>query len=146
MQCMQDCKGDACQAQHSTAEHSTAQAMQRAGFCLTHDLYAHTCLPASLQHTLTSRAGGCNSYRQSGLKLCALCFGGLAGATESMDNPRYLTALQHEGCHCRRLPAVVQCKGNGMCLPPCVCHMMHADGRVCIYCAVTQNAHGSIRC
>ncbi len=69
-----------------------------------------------------------------------------AGAAESMDHPRYLTALQHEGCHCRRLPAVIQCKGSGICLPLCVCHMMHADSRACIYCAVTQNAQGSNGC
>lgn len=42
-----------------------------------------------------------------------------------MDNPRHLTALQHEGCHCRRLPTVIQCKGSGMCLP-CVYRIMLA--------------------
>jgi len=118
----------------------------RAEFCLTHELYAYACLPASLQHVETSRAGGCNSYGQFGLKLCVLCFEGLTGAAESMDHPRYLTALQHEGCNCRRLPAVIQCKGSGICLPLCVCHMMHADSRACIYCAVTQNAQGSNGC
>ena len=141
MQCMQGCIHCACQAQHSTA-----QAMQRADFCLTHKLFTHTCLPARLQHIVTSRAGGCNCYRLSGLRLCVLCFEGLAGAAESMDNPRYLTALQHEGCHCRRLSAIVQCKGSGICLPLCICHMMHADSRVCMCCAVRQNAHGSDGC
>jgi len=48
----------------------------RAEFCLTHELYAYACLPASLQHVETSRAGGCNSYGQFGLKLCVLCFEG----------------------------------------------------------------------
>ena len=143
MQCMQDCKGNACQAQHSTA-----QAMHRVDFCLTHELYAYICLPAvtaSLQYMSTSRDGGCNSCEQPGLNV-PFAFEGLTGAAESMDNSRYFTTLQHEGCHRRRLPAVLQRKGSGMCLPPCICHLMHANSKVCIYCAVKQNVHAAIRC
>ena len=116
---------------HSTTQHSTAQAMHRVDFCLTHELYAYICLPAviaSLQHMSTSRDGGCNSCEQPGLNV-PFAFEGLTGAAESMDNSRYLTTLQHEGCHRRRLSAVLQRKGSGVCMPPCICQWMHANSR-----------------
>ena len=49
-----------------------------------------------------------------------------SGAATSVDNPRYFVAVQHEGCHCRGLSAVISCE---TCLLLSLLLKSHALGR-----------------